>query len=120
MRYGKINKTTKQSTAEKNGEDENMRRFLAVLTVLVMMLSLLTVCEAWADDEKKECKHGDTEIIPAVAPTCTETGLTEGRYCTLCKKVLKKQEVVRTRFCKDGKRQITEAQNWRNPYNLTR
>ena len=34
------------------------------------------------------------ETIEAVAPTCTETGLTEGVLCSVCKKVLKEQEVV--------------------------
>ena len=38
---------------------------------------------------------GHTETIDAaVAPTCTETGLTEGSHCSVCKKVLVEQEVV--------------------------
>ncbi len=36
------------------------------------------------------------EIRDAVAPTCTETGLTEGKYCATCDKVLVAQEVVDT------------------------
>ena len=31
---------------------------------------------------------------PAVAPTCTETGLTEGSHCSVCGEVIKAQEVV--------------------------
>ncbi len=32
--------------------------------------------------------------LPAVAPTCTETGLTEGSFCPVCDTVLKPQEVI--------------------------
>lgn len=40
-------------------------------------------------------KYGHTVIIdPAVAPTYTKTGLTEGSHCDLCKKVLVAQTVI--------------------------
>lgn len=36
-----------------------------------------------------------TEVVDkAVEPTCTETGLTEGKHCSVCSAVLVKQEVV--------------------------
>ena len=43
--------------------------------------------------EEVVCEHVE-EIIPAVAATCTETGLTEGKKCSLCGQVTVAQEVI--------------------------
>ncbi len=39
------------------------------------------------------CMHIEV-IDPAIAPTCTTTGLTEGSHCSDCKEVMKEQTVV--------------------------
>ncbi|MBQ4643255.1 MAG: Ig-like domain-containing protein, partial [Oscillospiraceae bacterium] len=40
------------------------------------------------------CDEHNEVAIPAVDPTCTETGLTEGKKCSKCGEIIKAQEVV--------------------------
>ena len=40
------------------------------------------------------CTNHSEEVIPAVAPTCTETGLTEGKKCSICGDMILVQETV--------------------------
>lgn len=40
------------------------------------------------------CKHPEIVEQPAVAATCTETGLTAGSYCRICGKVFAAQETI--------------------------
>lgn len=42
---------------------------------------------------KKQCNHEEV-IDNAIAPTCTQTGLTDGKHCATCGEVLIKQEIV--------------------------
>ena len=50
-------------------------------------------CGTYLDKISPKLDHMP-EVDVAVAPTCTETGLTEGSHCGLCNMVLTKQEVI--------------------------
>jgi len=51
----------------------------------------------YAADEATLCVEEHTEVIDeAVDATCKETGLTEGKHCSVCGKVLVEQETVET------------------------
>ena len=53
-------------------------------------------CDRCATTEKRElAKTGHREVVdPAVEATCTATGLTEGKHCSVCHAVIVAQEVV--------------------------
>ena len=49
--------------------------------------------DSYIADETAPLGHSE-EVIPAVAATCTETGLTEGKKCSVCGEILAAQEEI--------------------------
>ncbi len=80
-----------------------MKKLLTAVILLVSLNLLFVSCDESIIDTvtnevqstTEEAKHIHTkEIIPAVAATCTEEGLTEGVRCSDCQELLTEQEVV--------------------------
>lgn len=67
-----------------------MKKLLPALIILTLCLLCFCSCSLFGN---KACEHSEI-IDAAVAPNCTETGLTEGKHCSLCGEVTLAQQTV--------------------------
>ena len=66
---------------------------VALISCLILLVSVFVF--AACGNEDTETPHMHNEIIdPMVAPTCTTSGFTEGKHCSVCNEVLVAQTVV--------------------------
>ena len=69
-----------------------MKKLLLVMTVLIACIACLSSCKL--TNKVFPCKHKDTVTDAAVAATCTESGLTEGKHCAKCGETIVAQEKI--------------------------
>ena len=82
---------------------------LICLVLSLVMMLVLSSCDNTESPSSDSTNMGETstdsstnnlvhthseEIIPAISPTCTETGLTEGKKCSVCDHILIEQEKI--------------------------
>ena len=64
-----------------------MKKIITVFTIFILCCVCFCSCDLFP------CKHTES-VDAAVAPTCTEGGLTEGKHCSKCGEVLVAQQMV--------------------------
>ena len=82
-----------------------------------------TRCKAKKDITSIPATGHTTVIDAAVAPTCTESGLTEGSHCSVCDEIIKEQESIPALghdivngICKNCKRTELQCMQSNHPY----
>ena len=73
-----------------------------VLYTIIMLVFVFTLAACGGNDnennnnnnEEQSHKHIE-EILPSLPATCTKTGLTEGKKCSICGEILIKQEIIK-------------------------
>lgn len=89
-------------TKKVQGGHRTMKKLITLLLAVALVLSLAACgggnSETSTGSETPNGTNTDhthvEETIPAVEPTCTETGLTEGKRCSECGETIVEQEVV--------------------------
>ena len=76
-------------------EEKVMKRFLSFVLVLIILSSVVLV----SCNHTSVCDHNDLSkiiILESIAPSCTESGLTQGQKCSVCDTVIVDQVVIPT------------------------
>jgi len=81
------------------------KKSLLIILCLMLVTVLASACSlAGGGTGSTDCEHTEVKDA-AVAPTCTETGLTEGSHCSVCNEVIIAQETVKA----NGHTEVADA-----------
>ena len=69
-----------------------MKKLLLITVVLTVCVACFSSCALI--NKIFPCKHKETVTDNAIAPTCTESGLTEGSHCAKCGEIVVPQESI--------------------------
>ncbi len=76
----------------KKERETKMKRILILLIILTTCLACFTSCKLI--NRLFPCNHKETAIDRAIAPTCTESGLSEGSHCVKCGEAVVAQQTL--------------------------
>ena len=71
-----------------------MKRIISIILVLIMTSSLFTLAGCGLVEELCPHTFGELETVAGTPATCTESGLTEGKKCSLCGGIVTPQEAI--------------------------